>query len=117
MAGIPHHAAERYCRELIGRGTATFDGLSIAWAVSEHLAGDLNARTVFATHYHELNKLASLKPNVANFQVLVEETGDDLLFLHRVSEGGASHSYGIEADRLAGVPAHVVQRARQVLDN
>ena len=100
----------------IGRGTAPFDGLSIAWAVSEHLAGDLQARTVFATHYHELNALAGERTNVANCQVLVEETGSDLVFLHRVAAGGASRSYGIEAARLAGVPASVVQRARQVLD-
>ena len=117
-ANILHHATERSLVLLdeIGRGTATFDGLSIAWAVSEHLAADLQARTVFATHYHELNNLASERANVANFQVLVEETGDDLVFLHRVSEGGASRSYGIEAARLAGVPTPVVQRARQVLD-
>ena len=117
-ANILHHATEHSLVLLdeIGRGTATFDGLSIAWAVSEHLAGDLRARTVFATHYHELNNLANERANVANFQVLVEETGDDLLFLHRVSEGGASRSYGIEAARLAGVPTPVVQRARQVLD-
>ena len=117
-ANILHHATERSLVLLdeIGRGTATFDGLSIAWAVSEHLAGDLQARTVFATHYHELNNLSAERDNVANFQVLVQETGDDLVFLHRVSEGGASRSYGIEAARLAGVPAPVVQRARQVLD-
>ena len=117
-ANILHHATDRSLVLLdeIGRGTATFDGLSIAWAVSEHLAGDLQARTVFATHYHELNNLAAERPNVANFQVLVEETGDDLVFLHRVQAGGASRSYGIEAARLAGVPAPVVQRARQVLD-
>ena len=117
-ANILHHASDRSLVLLdeIGRGTATFDGLSIAWAVSEHLASDLQARTVFATHYHELNNLAEERANVANFQVLVEETGDDLVFLHRVSQGGASRSYGIEAARLAGVPTPVVQRARQVLD-
>ena len=117
-ANILHHASERSLVLLdeIGRGTATFDGLSIAWAVSEHLAADLQSRTVFATHYHELNNLAGERANVANFQVLVEETGDDLLFLHQVSAGGASRSYGIEAARLAGVPQPVVQRARQVLD-
>ena len=116
-ANILHHASERSLVLLdeIGRGTATFDGLSIAWAVAEHLAGDLRARSVFATHYHELNELAALLPNVANAQVLVEETGDALLFLHRVVPGGASRSYGIEAARLAGVPAAVVLRARQVL--
>ena len=117
-ANILHHASDRSLVLLdeIGRGTATFDGLSIAWAVSEHLAGDLKARTVFATHYHELNNMADERPNVANFQVMVEETGDDLVFLHQVQAGGASRSYGIEAARLAGVPAPVVQRARQVLD-
>ncbi len=117
-ANILHHASDRSLVLLdeIGRGTATFDGLSIAWAVSEHLASDLQARTVFATHYHELNALADQRANVANFQVLVEETGDDLLFLHRVAPGGASRSYGIEAARLAGVPTPVVQRAQQVLD-
>ena len=117
-ANILHHASDRALVLLdeIGRGTATFDGLSIAWAVSEHLAGDLKARTVFATHYHELNNLAEQRPNVANFQVMVEETGEDLVFLHQVQIGGASRSYGIEAARLAGVPPRVVQRARQVLD-
>jgi DNA mismatch repair protein MutS len=116
-ANILHHASERSLVLLdeIGRGTATFDGLSIAWAVAEHLAADLRARTIFATHYHELNELADLLPNVANAQVLVEETGEELLFLHRVVRGGASRSYGIEAARLAGVPASVVRRARQVL--
>jgi len=117
-ANILHHATDRSLVLLdeIGRGTATFDGLSIAWAVAEHLAGDLRARTIFATHYHELNELAELLPNVANAQVLVEETGDELVFLHRVVRGGASRSYGIEAARLAGVPPSVVLRARQVLD-
>jgi DNA mismatch repair protein MutS len=120
-ANILHHATPRSLVLLdeIGRGTATFDGLSIAWAVAEHLAGrdgvGIGARTIFATHYHELNELAALLPNVGNAQVLVEETGDALLFLHRVVPGGASRSYGIEAARLAGVPPAVVRRARQVL--
>jgi DNA mismatch repair protein MutS len=116
-ANILHHATARSLVLLdeIGRGTATFDGLAIAWAVAEHLAGPLGARSIFATHYHELNELAALQPNVANAQVLVEETGDALVFLHRVAPGGASRSYGIEAARLAGVPAAVVLRARQVL--
>jgi DNA mismatch repair protein MutS len=116
-ANILHHASQRSLVLLdeIGRGTATFDGLSIAWAVAEHLATAIGARTIFATHYHELNELADLLANVGNAQVLVEETGDDLLFLHRVVRGGASRSYGIEAARLAGVPPAVVLRARQVL--
>ena len=116
-ANILHHASERSLVLLdeIGRGTATFDGLSIAWAVAEYLAADLQARCVFATHYHELNCLAEHLPGVANAQVLVEETGTSLRFLHQVASGGASRSYGIEAARLAGVPAAVVLRARQVL--
>ena len=116
-ANILHHAVDRSLVLLneIGRGTVTFDDLSIACAVTEHLAGDLGSRTVFATHYHELNNLAAERDNVANFQVLVEETGEDLIFLHQVQTGGASRSYGIEAARLAGVPDSVLMRARQVL--
>ena len=116
-ANILHHASARSLVLLdeIGRGTATFDGLSIAWAVAEYLADQIGARSVFATHYHELNALAEQRPNVANAQVLVEDTGSELRFLHRVVNGGANRSYGIEAARLAGVPAAVVLRARQVL--
>jgi DNA mismatch repair protein MutS len=116
-ANILHHASARSLVLLdeIGRGTATFDGLSIAWAVAEYLADEIGARSVFATHYHELNALAEQRPNVANAQVLVEDTGSELRFLHRVVNGGANRSYGIEAARLAGVPAAVVLRARQVL--
>jgi len=116
-ANILHHASSRSLVLLdeIGRGTATFDGLAIAWAVAEHLAEGISARSIFATHYHELNELAAVLSNVANAQVLVEETGDALVFLHQVAPGGASRSYGIEAARLAGVPASVVLRARQVL--
>ena len=101
----------------IGRGTSTFDGLSLAWAIAErlHEREDVRPKTLFATHYHELNALAGQLPNVANAQVLVQETGDALVFLHQVAPGGASRSYGIEAARLAGVPAAVVLRARQVL--
>ncbi len=116
-ANILHHATDRSLVLLdeIGRGTATFDGLSIAWAVAEYLADTIGARSVFATHYHELNELADQLPNVANAQVLVEDTGSELRFLHRVVSGGANRSYGIEAARLAGVPPAVVLRARQVL--
>ncbi|MFM7425267.1 MAG: DNA mismatch repair protein MutS [Elainella sp.] len=99
----------------IGRGTATFDGLSIAWAVAEHLALEIRARTIFATHYHELNELASILPNIANYQVVVKELPDQIVFLHQVRPGGADRSYGIEAGRLAGLPASVIQRAKQVM--
>jgi DNA mismatch repair protein MutS len=99
----------------IGRGTATFDGLSIAWAVGEYLAMEIKSRTIFATHYHELNELAGILPNVANYQVTVKEMPDKLIFLHQVQPGGAQKSYGIEAGRLAGLPAVVIKRAKQVM--
>jgi len=83
--------------------------------VAEYLATTLRARTIFATHYHELNELASLLPNVANYQVLVQELADKIVFLHQVCAGGADRSYGIEAGRLAGLPPVVIQRARQVM--
>ena len=99
----------------IGRGTATFDGLSIAWAVAEHLASEICARTIFATHYHELNELASILSNVENYQVMVKEMPDRIVFLHQVRPGGADKSYGIEAGRLAGLPPSVISRAKQVM--
>jgi DNA mismatch repair protein MutS len=116
-ANILNHATPRSLVLLdeIGRGTATFDGLSIAWAVAEHLAVDIQARTIFATHYHELNELAALVPNVANYQVTVKEMPDQIIFLHQVQPGGADKSYGIEAGRLAGLPPSVIQRARDVM--
>ncbi|NJL37628.1 MAG: DNA mismatch repair protein MutS, partial [Leptolyngbyaceae cyanobacterium SM1_4_3] len=116
-ANILNHATPKSLVLLdeIGRGTATFDGLSIAWAVAEHLATEIRARTIFATHYHELNELASILSNVANYQVTVKEMPDQIIFLHQVRPGGADRSYGIEAGRLAGLPATVIQRARQVM--
>lgn len=116
-ANILNHATARSLVLLdeIGRGTATFDGLSIAWAVAEHLATEIRARTIFATHYHELNELASILPNVENFQVTVKEMPDQIIFLHKVQPGGADRSYGIEAGRLAGLPSSVIDRARQVM--
>ncbi|MEH2117453.1 DNA mismatch repair protein MutS [Nostoc sp.] len=116
-ANILNHATSRSLVLLdeIGRGTATFDGLSIAWAVAEYIAVDIQARTIFATHYHELNELASILPNVANYQVTVKELPDQIIFLHQVQPGGADKSYGIEAGRLAGLPAVVIQRAKQVM--
>jgi DNA mismatch repair protein MutS len=116
-ANILNHATERSLVLLdeIGRGTATFDGLAIAWSVAEYLAVEIKARTIFATHYHELNELASIVDNVANYQVVVKEMPDRIIFLHQVQPGGASRSYGIEAGRLAGLPTTVIQRARQVM--
>ena len=116
-ANILNHATPKSLILLdeIGRGTATFDGLSIAWAVAEYLATDIQGRTIFATHYHELNELASILTNVANYQVTVKEMADRIIFLHQVCAGGASKSYGIEAGRLAGLPPSVIARARQVM--
>jgi DNA mismatch repair protein MutS len=116
-ANILNHATPRSLVLLdeIGRGTATFDGLSIAWAVAEHLAAEVGARTIFATHYHELNELASILSNVANYQVTVKELPDQIVFLHKVQPGGADRSYGIEVGRLAGLPDTVIQRAKQVM--
>jgi DNA mismatch repair protein MutS len=116
-ANILNHATPKSLILLdeIGRGTATFDGLSIAWSVAEYLATEIQARTIFATHYHELNELASILENVANYQVTVRELPDEIVFLHRVTPGGADRSYGIEAGRLAGLPASVITRAKQVM--
>jgi DNA mismatch repair protein MutS len=116
-ANILNHATAKSLVLLdeIGRGTATFDGLSIAWAVAEYLAGEIKSRTIFATHYHELNELASILANVANYQVTVKELPDQIIFLHQVQPGGADKSYGIEAGRLAGLPTVVIQRAKQVM--
>jgi DNA mismatch repair protein MutS len=116
-ANILNHASDRSLVLLdeIGRGTATFDGLSIAWSVAEYLARDIQCRTIFATHYHEMNELASILPRVANYQVTVQEFPNEIVFLHLVRPGGADRSYGIEAGRLAGLPQSVISRAKEVL--
>ena len=99
----------------IGRGTSTYDGVSIAWAVSEHLHDHVGCKTIFATHYHELVQLADELGAVRNYNVGVREIDDQILFLHRLQPGGADRSYGIEVGRLAGLPAPVIARARTVL--
>ncbi|MFL5605359.1 MAG: DNA mismatch repair protein MutS [Gemmatimonadaceae bacterium] len=99
----------------IGRGTSTYDGVSIAWAVSEHLHERVGCKTIFATHYHELVQLADELVAVRNYNVGVREVGDQILFLHRLQPGGADRSYGIEVGRLAGLPVPVITRAREVL--
>ncbi|MCD6531129.1 DNA mismatch repair protein MutS [bacterium] len=102
----------------IGRGTSTYDGLSIAWAVAEflHDSPRHRAKTIFATHYHELTQLASYLPRVHNFQVSVREAGGKIVFLHRIVPGGCDDSYGIQVAKLAGVPGEVIQRAREILE-
>jgi len=99
----------------VGRGTSTYDGMSIAWAVVEHLHDQVGARTLFATHFHELTDLAALLPRVHNVNVLVQEEGDEVVFLHRVAAGAADRSYGIHVARLAGIPATVIEQARRIL--
>jgi DNA mismatch repair protein MutS len=99
----------------IGRGTATFDGLAIAWAVVEHLQMRTRGKTLFATHYHELTELADLLPGVRNYHVSVKESGSNIVFLRKVEPGSADKSYGIEVARLAGLPPAVIERAREVL--
>jgi DNA mismatch repair protein MutS len=99
----------------IGRGTSTFDGVSIAWSVTEHLHDRVGCKAVFATHYHELTQLADSLSAARNWTVDVREVGDEVLFLHRLKPGGASRSYGIEVGRLAGLPVSVLARAKEVL--
>ena len=118
-AAILHNATPRSLVVLdeIGRGTSTFDGLSIAWAVAEHLHDRTGCRTLFATHYHELQDLARERPRVKNLTVAVREVGDKVVFLRKLVPGGASRSYGIEVAKLAGLPPEVLRRAREILKN
>jgi DNA mismatch repair protein MutS len=117
VASILNHAtpSSLVLLDEVGRGTATFDGLSIAWAVVEHLQKHTRARTLFATHYHELTELAELLPAVKNVHVSVKETPNEIIFLRHVEPGSANKSYGIEVARLAGLPRSVIERAREVL--
>jgi DNA mismatch repair protein MutS len=117
-AAILNTATERSLIVLdeIGRGTATYDGLALAWAVIEQIHGRIRAKTLFATHYHELTELAEQLEGVRNLRVSVKEAGDQIIFLRKVEPGSADRSYGIEVARLAGLPASVLERARQILE-
>jgi DNA mismatch repair protein MutS len=116
-SAILHTATDRSLVLLdeIGRGTSTYDGVSIAWAVSEHFHDVIGCKTVFATHYHELTQLADELVAVRNYNVRVKDVGGEILFLHRLEQGGADRSYGIEVGKLAGLPEPVLRRAREVL--
>lgn len=116
-AAILHHATLRSLVILdeVGRGTSTFDGVSLAWAITEHLHDRLACRALFATHYHELTEIADERPGVTNLTVAVAENADDVVFLHRIVAGAATKSYGIHVARIAGVPPTVITRAREVL--
>jgi DNA mismatch repair protein MutS len=101
----------------IGRGTSTFDGLSLAWSIVEHLHNQVGSKTLFATHYHELTELAQRLPRLKNFNVAVREWHDSIVFLRKIVEGGTDKSYGIHVARLAGVPKEVIERAKTILTN
>ncbi|MGB8318961.1 MAG: DNA mismatch repair protein MutS [Ignavibacteriaceae bacterium] len=103
----------------IGRGTSTFDGISIAWAITEYLHenSDVSAKTLFATHYHELNEMAEIFPRIKNYKVEVREYDDKVIFLHKVNPGRADHSYGIQVGQMAGLPMFVTNRAKEILQN
>jgi len=118
-ANILNHATPRSLVILdeIGRGTSTFDGLSLAWSIVEHLHNQVGAKTLFATHYHELTELAQRLPRIKNFNVAVREWNDQIIFLRKIVEGGTDKSYGIQVARLAGVPREVIERAKVILGN
>jgi DNA mismatch repair protein MutS len=100
----------------VGRGTSTFDGLSIAWAVVDYISRRLGAKTLFATHYHELTELEGKLPGVKNYCISVKEHGDDIIFLRKIIRGGADQSYGIQVAKLAGLPEVVVSKAKEILE-
>jgi DNA mismatch repair protein MutS len=99
----------------VGRGTSTYDGMSLAWAVVDYLHREIGARTLFATHFHELTELADTLPRVHNISMRVHEQGDEIVFLHAVADGRADRSYGIHVAQIAGVPSPVIEEARKVL--
>ncbi|MCK9310207.1 MAG: DNA mismatch repair protein MutS, partial [Candidatus Cloacimonetes bacterium] len=101
----------------IGRGTSTFDGLSLAWAIIEHIQKYKHALTLFATHYHELTELENIYPDIKNYNVAVKLWNDDMIFIRKIERGGADQSYGIQVARLAGVPDRVIRRAKEILKN
>ncbi len=117
VANILNNASSRSLVVLdeVGRGTSTFDGLALAWAIVEHIHAEIGARTLFATHYHQLTELATRLDGVCNKNVLVREYQDEIVFLHKIVEGGTDRSYGIHVARLAGVPNELLERARSIL--
>ena len=101
----------------VGRGTSTFDGISIAWAVAEYIHQRVGAKTLFATHYHELTELASVLEGAVNYNVAIREWGDEIVFIRKIVRGSTDRSYGIHVAKLAGVPKDVVERAAEILEN
>ncbi|HEX40925.1 MAG TPA: DNA mismatch repair protein MutS, partial [Phycisphaerales bacterium] len=117
-ANILNNATDRSLVILdeVGRGTSTYDGLALAWAITEHLATKVRCRTLFATHYHELTELAELFKNVKNCNVAVREWMDEVVFLHKIIAGGTDKSYGIHVAKLAGVPKSILKRSNEILE-
>ncbi len=119
VANITHNATNNSLILLdeVGRGTSTFDGISIAWAVAEHILNELRARTLFATHYNELTELSLTHKGVQNYNVSVKEWGDEIIFLRKIEKGPSDKSYGIQVARLAGIPENIIHRSKEVLAN
>jgi len=116
-ANIINNATEKSLVILdeVGRGTSTYDGLSLAWAITEHIATRIKCRTLFATHYHELTELAELFMNIKNCNVAVREWMEEVVFLHKILPGGTDKSYGIHVAKLAGVPKSILDRSKEIL--
>ncbi|HAL46075.1 MAG TPA: DNA mismatch repair protein MutS, partial [Phycisphaerales bacterium] len=116
-ANIVNNATEKSLVILdeVGRGTSTYDGLSLAWAITEHIANHIKCRTLFATHYHELTALAEILVNVKNCNVAVREWMDEVVFLHKIVAGGTDKSYGIHVAKLAGIPKAILERSKEIL--
>jgi DNA mismatch repair protein MutS len=100
----------------IGRGTSTYDGVSLAWAIAEHIAEKIKAKALFATHYHHLNKMAQHFPCIRNFNIAVSEKEDDITFLYKIVEGGTDKSYGIHVAKIAGLPNDVIETSRKIIN-
>jgi DNA mismatch repair protein MutS len=117
-ANIINNATEKSLVILdeVGRGTSTYDGLALAWAITEHIANKIKCRTLFATHYHELTELGELLANVKNCNVAVREWADEVVFLHKILPGGMDKSYGLHVAKLAGVPKSILERSKEILE-
>jgi DNA mismatch repair protein MutS len=118
-ANIINNASDRSLVILdeVGRGTSTYDGLSLAWAITEYIANKIKCRTLFATHYHQLTELAELLENVKNCNVAVREWAGEVVFLHKIIPGGTDKSYGIHVAKLAGLPGEITERSKEILDD
>ncbi|KJS80186.1 MAG: DNA mismatch repair protein MutS [Peptococcaceae bacterium BICA1-8] len=119
VANIVNHATlnSLIILDEVGRGTSTYDGLSIAWSLTEYINNNIQAKTLFATHYHELTKLEEKFPGIKNFSIAIQEEGDHIVFLHKIIAGGADRSYGIQVAKLAGLPEEIIARAKEILSN